>query len=273
MSWDQLLDVALAVVLVLALGVSAGAMDGAVTTNPDDAIDIDSRLLPVGMDAIGELKQEVLHSEEDPPEAGEEDERPAGESQTGPDQLGKAAGDGTEETNSKSGDDGLGTTPEIDWWQWLLRQLLYVGLVLVVLGGVVVASVAVSRHRDRLDEWLALVLARLGLATVEETDVDVTPETPPPECPDEVSRAWYEMVCCLGLEADCSKTPGECAQAAIDAGHDPEVVRLLTDAYQCVRYGGQPVTDELVAQTRAAVERVHERENASLRPDREAEGV
>lgn len=259
MSWDQLFDVALAVVLVLALGVSAGAMDGAVTTDPDEAIDLDSRLLPVGMDTVGELKREVLRSDDTPPETGETDDRAVDSGQTGPEQLGKDAGDGTEETNSQAGDEGVGTSPVIDWWQWLLRNLLYLGLILVVLGGVVVAGVTVDRNRDRLSALLALLFARLGLVSTEIPDAEPTAVTTPPDCPDEVSKAWYEMVCCLGLEGDCSKTPGECAQAAIDAGHDPAVVQLLTDAYQCVRYGGEPVTDELVTQARTAVEQVHQR--------------
>jgi hypothetical protein len=103
-------------------------------------------------------------------------------------------------------------------------------------------------------------LARLGLVDDDPVDEPETATSREPQCPNEVARAWYDMVCCLGLDCEQSKTPDECAAAAIDAGHDPTVVRTITDAFQCVRYGDQPVTDELAAQVRAAADAVRERQ-------------
>lgn len=257
MNWERIVDVGFAVALVFAFGVSAAAMDSAVTTDPNDVIDLDTQLLPVGADQMGELKQEVVEPTEEPPETGEEEQQQSSgessEQQVEREQVG--AGDAT--VQSGQSDSQAGTTSEIDWLQWLLRQLLLLALLLLGAVGAVVAGVVAGRHRERLRELFGALLARLGLGDdTEETPEDSTPSEP--DCSNEVTRAWYDMVCCLGLDCEQSKTPDECAAAAVEAGHDPAVVRAITEAFQCVRYGDHPVTDDLVAQARAAAERIRE---------------
>ncbi|SEP30623.1 protein of unknown function [Halogranum amylolyticum] len=259
MRWERLADVGLAVALVFAFGVSAAAMDSAVTTDPNDVINLDTNLLPIGSDQFGELKQEVV---EPTTETGDRVQRRSGSGESGQQVEQEQAGSG--EATIQSGgesDTQTGTTSEIDWLQWLLRHLLQIALLLLGVVGAVVTGVLAGRNRDRLRELFETLLARLGLAgTGEETETDADLDASTrSECSNEVARAWYEMVCCLGLDGERSKTPDECAARAVDAGYDPEAVRTVTEAFQSVRYGGHPVTEDLVAQARAAAEHIRER--------------
>lgn len=260
MRWAQLTDVGLAVVLVVAFGIGAATMDDAVSTTPDEVIDLDTSLLPIGSDRLGELKQEVAQPN---PTAETEERREQQSDGTEKQAEREKMGAGDETANAQASDEGSkqGTTSVIDWWQWLLRHLLLLAMLLFAAVLALVTGILVGRHRDRIAAWVSSLLARLGLTGKEDDDRHA--ETTPPECPDEVTRAWYEMVCCLGLERERTKTPDECAKAAVDAGHDPTVVRAITDAFQRVRYGNHPVTEDLVAQARAAVERIHERQQQS----------
>lgn len=78
-------------------------------------------------------------------------------------------------------------------------------------------------------------------------------EWPAAEPPNEVSRAWAEMIRRLDIESPRSKTATECATAAVEAGMDPEAVRTITRAFEAVRYGDGRVTDERVRRVRRAL--------------------
>ncbi len=56
----------------------------------------------------------------------------------------------------------------------------------------------------------------------------------------EVYRAWREMTALLDVEAPETSTPGEFADAAVDAGLEGEAVRELTRLFEDVRYGDAP---------------------------------
>lgn len=260
MSWERVVDVGLAVALVFAFGVSAAAMDSAVTTDPNDVINLDTNLLPVGADQFGELKQEVVEPTATDDDTGDRDQRRSGSGQSDQqvEQKQVGAGDATVQSGGAS-ESQTSTTPEIDWLQWLLRHLLQLALLLLGVIGAVVTGVLAGRNRDRLRELFDALLARLGLVGTDEGTVTEPDASTRPECSNEVARAWYEMVCCLGLDGESAKTPDECAARAVDAGYDPDAVRAVTEAFQSVRYGGYPVTEDLVARTRAAVERIQER--------------
>ena len=53
----------------------------------------------------------------------------------------------------------------------------------------------------------------------------------------EIYRAWVEMTALFDLSRPETKTPGEFATLATDAGMDPEDVRELTALFERVRYG------------------------------------
>jgi len=112
-----------------------------------------------------------------------------------------------------------------------------------------------SRYRDRL---LALLAAAYGSVAPESLDVgraepepwdDLDPEN-------EVEHAWVTMVRALGIARPWTKTPGECAQAAVAAGMDREAVEAITRAYEAVRYGDEPVTERHVRQARRGLRRL-----------------
>nr|WP_303646991.1 DUF4129 domain-containing protein [Haloarchaeobius salinus] len=60
----------------------------------------------------------------------------------------------------------------------------------------------------------------------------------------EVFRAWVEMTRHLPVDHPRSSTPSEFADAAVEAGVEREDVTELTELFEEVRYGGEPVTDE-----------------------------
>ncbi|WP_254863166.1 DUF4129 domain-containing protein [Halovivax gelatinilyticus] len=53
----------------------------------------------------------------------------------------------------------------------------------------------------------------------------------------EVYRAWREMTTLLDVDNPATSTPGEFADAAVDAGLDTADVRELTELFESVRYG------------------------------------
>jgi hypothetical protein len=72
----------------------------------------------------------------------------------------------------------------------------------------------------------------------------------------EIHRAWREMAAHLDVARPASSTPGEFAEAAIEAGLPPAAVRELTTLFEEVRYGGFEPTAERTRRARAALERI-----------------
>jgi hypothetical protein len=60
----------------------------------------------------------------------------------------------------------------------------------------------------------------------------------------EVFRAWVEMTRHLPVEHPRSSTPSEFADAAVEAGVSRDDVTELTELFEEVRYGGEPVTED-----------------------------
>jgi len=122
------------------------------------------------------------------------------------------------------------------------------------------------------------LLAALGLIYYASASVDasVDPSPPPePDAPDReavgaaaaraadriddhegdaenaVYEAWVEMTTALDVPDPATSTPGEFADAAAAAGMDETRVAELTDLFERIRYGSEPVT---VDHERRAVE-------------------
>ncbi len=99
-------------------------------------------------------------------------------------------------------------------------------------------------------ERRAEVGARAGAAADRlEADADLE---------NEVYRAWREMTAALAVDAPRSTTPAEFADAAVEAGMAREDVTALTEAFEAVRYGGEPATPEREAAAVAALRRIEE---------------
>jgi len=127
----------------------------------------------------------------------------------------------------------------------------------LALGGLLVVAIAASA-------------ALLLLTTASGDDADGGPPADPPETgPDpaavaaaagdaadrieaggdaesgnDVYRAWERLAAALEVAAPAASTPGEFADAAVEAGLDPDRVAELTELFAAVRYGDAPPTAE-----------------------------
>lgn len=132
------------------------------------------------------------------------------------------------------------------------------------------------------------LLAALGLIYYASASVDasVDPSPPPePDAPDReavgaaaaravdriddhegdaenaVYEAWVEMTTALDVPDPTTSTPGEFADAATAAGMDESRVAELTDLFERVRYGSEPVTadhERQAVETLRAIQAAHE---------------
>lgn len=121
------------------------------------------------------------------------------------------------------------------------------------------AAVALGyRYRDRL---LALALAVGGVVTDRgpTTGASGAATWPSSQPSNDVHKAWLMIVQRANVERPWTRTPAECARAAVDAGMDAEAVERLTTLFEEVRYGGAPVTDERRQQAREWFERLDDR--------------
>ncbi|MFB6171112.1 MAG: DUF4129 domain-containing protein [Haloarculaceae archaeon] len=252
MNADSYLTLVVAVLCVLAAGVSATTLQSTVTQNPDDVVNFDYKNVPLGRNE-GESIKNAVQGNDDPGQRGgkksgdapshtrgdtgqKQQERQgrssAGSAQGASDSQGPNHG----QSGGGSGNGDLpGTRGLLAALLKLLRQLLPL-LVLVVL------LALAYRYRDTL---VALALAVVGAAGRDGTSTDERRrQWPNEEPPTEVHRAWLAMVDRLDLDRPWTRTPDECAAAALEADMDPGAVRTLTDVFEEVRYGGAPVTED-----------------------------
>jgi len=113
-------------------------------------------------------------------------------------------------------------------------------LLFVLFGALLVgAFVVVRRHRRDSDETAVRspdttedteTLGEVAGSIADRLDDDGSFEN-------EIYRAWVEMTALFDLSRPETKTPGEFATLATDAGMDPHDVRELTVLFERVRYG------------------------------------
>ncbi|MFC7176143.1 DUF4129 domain-containing protein [Halosegnis marinus] len=72
----------------------------------------------------------------------------------------------------------------------------------------------------------------------------------------EVYRAWRTMTDHLDVASPATSTPGDFADAAVEAGMDREDVAALTDLFEETRYGDYEVTEERAERAVAALREV-----------------
>lgn len=266
MNTERLLSAALAVCCLFALGASAATLDSSVDTTPDDVVDFDVASLPLPSDDVTALKRQIQsgasgqRQSRRPPRAGDDgppdaqfddpsdDERRRGapDDRTG-EQQGSAG-----ETVRKRGQ-GPAEPSLLDRLLALLDALLDALLSLVPALALVAVVAAAIRFRDRLHAAARRLAARFGLASTDggPSNVDGVPAPS-----NDVAAAWVEMVRRAGATDDPSRTPRECARAAVAAGADADAVRSLTDTFERVAYGGAPVTDRRRTRARRDIRRI-----------------
>lgn len=117
----------------------------------------------------------------------------------------------------------------------------------IVLGVLLLAAAAGLFTRRRLDRSAAA--ASLGRAAAmfrwrrwrpeRDPDESASASWPPPTTDDGVLRAWAAMTDGLDVSRPRARTPGEWAEAAVDAGYDAAYVETVTQRFRAVRYGDE----------------------------------
>lgn len=134
--------------------------------------------------------------------------------------------------------------------------LLSLGLAGALLGIVGLAVVGIGRllrrdSRSTRGSSSGEEAAAVGRAAGRAADrlEDAAVENP-------IYRAWHEMVTALGVTSPETTTPAAFAEAAVEAGLDPDDIAALTDLFRAVRYGTTPVTDERIDRARETLRRI-----------------
>ncbi|MFC7319161.1 DUF4129 domain-containing protein [Halomarina halobia] len=224
---DRLVSAAIALVCVVAVGVSATTLDSSLSSDPEEVIDLDYDRIPLGQEQAREVKEEVERNEQ------RQERR----------QQARSGGGG--------GDSGGGSEePEPPWWAWLLRLL---ERLLSYATAALVALVALALGRRYADRLRSLLLA---LFPGGRADGNAGTDAPVAVPENEVERAWLSMLERAGVEDARTMTTAECARAAVDAGCDPSAVETLRTAYERIRYGGAAITDEDVRRARDSLRRM-----------------
>jgi hypothetical protein len=254
MDADGLLAAALALLCLLAVGMTATTIDASVETTPDDAIDISASSVPLGAGEMQEYKERIKSEGEN---NGPGDEERVTEAAVATDEGGD-----TRERSKAAKQGGAGAAAATTQGRGtgaydptlfeellslltalleLLLSLLPVAALAAVIGGAVV-------YRDRLRETLGWPDDGAGVR--DEADADPVPAPVPTN---EVSRAWHEMAAKLDDRPE-RRTPRELVDAAVSAGVDPDPVERVTETFEEVRYGHAEVTEERCQRARRGLQ-------------------
>lgn len=245
---NRVLSVAVAVVVVLAIGLSASTLGSSMSTDPNDAVDVDYDALPVGDDSATAIESAAQGFVDQYEQRGDPD--PSGESEA---LSGDGETTGQSMEQSESGEPSLSqsdaqqqvsqsgegpgevpTEPPFDW----RRVLLVVALLLA-------AGLLGYRYRSRL----AALLAVLNGAGSGQRPGQTWTAIPDPE--NDVQRAWVELVSRAGVSRPQMRTPRDCARIAVERGYDHDAVNRLRRLFEDVQYGTGPPSDD---QERRAME-------------------
>ncbi|WP_049972908.1 DUF4129 domain-containing protein [Haladaptatus cibarius] len=243
MNTDRLLTAGIALCCIFAIGTSASTLGSSVDTNPDDVIDVNYESLPINPDDAGELKQEAQSKGEPQSAKSQNDQQ---QSQSNQKQQSSATKQQqkqkqSEKNASKEPLDFLDRLMEL--LQQLLQLLIWVVPFVAVAGGIALGVRFGGRLFDSPTEPNSSARSR-------------RPPPPEPNPSNEIERAWWSMVKRFGVEQPHTKTPGECAREAVDAGADRTAAETLTQTFEEVRYGGAPITDDRLSQTRNQSDRL-----------------
>lgn len=243
----------LAVLCVVSMGVSATSLESSVRTNPDEVIDLDWDRLPIGEEAAIEVKQEIQENEgsvvtETAGATGEPEVVERQRSGAGGLDARRAGGQGDPQQSTvrqvgrtqppAQVEQGTGTAPP-DRTRW---DLLWLAVAVALLAAIAAIG---YRYRDRF-----------GSGTTSVDAGEDLPPWPPDDPATEVDRAWLAMVGRLDLDQPWTQTPAEVADAAVEAGLDPEGVDRVTAAFEEVHYGGSWIKSSHRKRVREGLERL-----------------
>ena len=247
MNREQLVTVTVALACFAALGTSATTLAATLSSDPDEAVDPDYDRLPIEREDAADLQRQIRANAESGEQSRsasaadgstsepESNEQGNGESgQASGSAAGQAPDSASPTTPSDASEGGLALTDEA-------RSLL---ALLFPLAVVATAVAVASRYRDR-------ILGLFAPPGDEPGETVYEAFAAPPRDANDVFAAWDALVRRLDLDPE-TRTTGECARAAREAGMDPEAVATLRQTFEEVRYGGLPVTEERSRHVRAA---------------------
>ncbi|MFD1515753.1 DUF4129 domain-containing protein [Halomarina rubra] len=237
MSGDRVVALAVALLCIVAMGVSATTLESSLSSDPDEVIDLDFENVPFGNDQAKKVKEEVKTNKDAPKEEVKD---------TSPQQQSQSQ---QEQEQPDGGDQGPGEEQSL--WDQLLDLLLallpYLLAVLLLLAAAVVAR----RYGSRLLAlFMALFPQRHGGEDTTGTEWVADPRN-------EIERAWLAMTDRAGIARPRQMTTAECADAAVAAGLDRDAVSSLRSVFENVRYGTQPITDEDARRARESLRRMN----------------
>lgn len=234
MRHQQVLTLLFAVCCLLALVSLSSSLESTVSTQPDDALDVDHESLPLPVEEASELKRSF--------ESTPSDEQNADDSASGSTQSADRQSSASRDAKSTSSSSVQKTKSKheetlLDILRRLLEALLGLLPVLAALG---VLAVATSQ-RTRLMTWLRRRLNRFRSGGAA-ADTTLEPSVRSPA--NRVERAWLEMLSRADVDPEPSATPRECAEMLVRTGFDRESVLELTTLFERVRYDDVVVTTD-----------------------------
>lgn len=250
MNQETVAWLAVALLSISALGVSATTLESTVSTDANDVINLDYDQVPIGQDTASSTLDEIEGSERDgesttqvnrdgPGAAESASTQPADSSRAESSSSEQASQSQSQQQQRSEGDTASGGLEPMSLFERILALLTSLLRPLLALAALIAAVGLAVRYRERL-------LALLPDAAPDDPDGPTAAESSnrfegsPAHA---IEGAWLGMVRRLDVEEPETMTTSECAAAAVEAGLDREAVRRLTETYEEVRYGGQPVTE------------------------------
>jgi len=230
-------SVAVALLCVLAFGMAGTSLESAVSTEPDEVIDVDYDEVPIGQERGETIKQSVSNDQNG------EQTNPSSDRDGSSSENAKKS-DGGETQPDTGGTDGertvgYGEPSLLDRLLSLLRALLAV--VLPVLA-VVISAALLYRYRHRLAALLGILANDSGGAPDHSGDESTEPWGGA-EPSSVVDWVWLDLVRRIDLDRPETKTPAEVQAAAVRSGMDSGAVETVTRTFRDVHYGDEELSD------------------------------
>ncbi|WP_254279271.1 DUF4129 domain-containing protein [Haloarcula marina] len=252
MNVERVVSVAVACLVVVAVGLSASTLDESMSTDPGDAIDPEYDALPIGEEQAGDVEAAAKGLHEQYENQRDGSVRRPERAESGPTSQSQQSQQSSQSSQSSDGQSGADssetqgqterpTDPGPDWWAILTG----LALVAAVLG-------LTYRYRRRIVALLGTVVG------AERRSGEVSEMVPNPT--NGVQRAWVELLRRAGITDPRTRTPRDCARRAVETGFDADAVDRLRHTFEEVQYGQTQPTPEQERRASETLDGLEERE-------------
>ena len=235
---------------VLSLGVAGTTFDSTLTTDPDEAIDPDYELLPIGPQDARWLMEE-LDGESSADPSGDSTHLGGEPSGPLPDAVDRGEGGGSDIMEALRGASDFEIPPPetgaFEWLVALMTALLRLLLPVIVILGM---GVIVYQYHDRIPDRFRQ--RSPPDRESEQSGNERWPSRPPGNA---VEEAYIRLLQMLFLDPT-NRTSRECASRAQRDGYDESDVETIVLLFEAIRFGGEPVTETAERQARQAIDRL-----------------